>query len=803
LLHKSIKHFIIALFAIAIATSCSLPIRYKKTPKGRPYVADNTININDAKLSKDDKDLLKIGLRRQLEDSLKITVKEKFFVFKTVSKPPAYDSQAVAQSAENMRKNLLQLGYYRANVTANTQFKKGRKAYNIFNVQLNKPTVIDTVNYVLRNQNLQNLANNNLNNTLLNKYQPFTKSAATGELARLVALFRENGYYKITTDELKLRGDTSIAALTEISDDPFESIELLAAAAAKANDTQRIKLAVVLKNLNAKERFVPFKIGKVNVYPDFFPTDSAENKQYTTSQFDSLTFFEKRKIFTQKFVATNIFLKPGQLFSQTNYSKTLSALSARNVWQNVNITFTEQLADSTLNVTIELIPAKLYSFESSIDFSYSANANTNTVTTINAGNLLGIGLNAVLGNKNLGKQGINFTNRLRFGIEANMGSNLGGGSQAINSNELAHDLNLAFPRFIFPFKKLENKSYNTQSFINTSISYANRFNLYNLNSVNLGVGYSWLNKKQNKFTVKPINIEFARLFNTSANFEKLLDSIPFLRYSFNTSFAAGISANYTATHASKKNANIQTSINLNFEESGYTWSLPFRLTNVFSNTLRQYIKTDVEYKVFKRYPNTKNSLVWRTYLGIGISSRRDSTLPFFKQYFAGGPNSMRAWPVRGVGRGSQAAIPFNSSTSFNDRTGDIRFETNLEYRFNILTVSPNFITLRGALFADVGNIWNLRNSKLGSTDSTHFEIKNLYRDLGVGLGGGLRVDFTYILLRFDLGFRFKRPELAYINNGWRSPNIGFDDAFSKLFSRRQKQWRYENVNFSIGIDVPF
>lgn len=175
---------------------------------------------------------------------------------------------------------------------------------------------------------------------------------------------------------------------------------------------------------------------------------------------------------------------------------------------------------------------------------------------------------------------------------------------------------------------------------------------------------------------------------------------------------------------------------------------------------------------------------------------------------------MRGWPVRGIGPGGRPAIPFSSNkTIFNDRTGDMQIETNFEYRYDIARIIPNALTLRGALFVDAGNIWNVRNTKTdGTADSSQFlfnkaPLKQLYQQLGLSAGTGFRLDFNYLVLRFDLGFRFKRPERYYINDGWKAPSIGFNDALKKIFTRGANQeyrkWRYENFNFTIGIGYAF
>ena len=199
--------------------------------------------------------------------------------------------------------------------------------------------------------------------------------------------------------------------------------------------------------------------------------------------------------------------------------------------------------------------------------------------------------------------------------------------------------------------------------------------------------------------------------------------------------------------------------------------------------------------------------MFRLFGGIGIASKKDTTLPFFKQYYGGGSNSMRGWPIRGIGRGSQPLAPYGTN-KFNDRTGDIQLEGNIEFRHDLVQIIPNSIMLKGAFFVDAGNIWNLRNSKPGGgTDSAQFKLKNLWKELGINSGYGFRLDFNYFLIRFDFGFRFKRPELSYINDGWKIPSLGFNDIFQKFFTKgvndEYRKWRYENFNFTIGINYPF
>lgn len=403
------------------------------------------------------------------------------------------------------------------------------------------------------------------------------------------------------------------------------------------------------------------------------------------------------------------------------------------------------------------------------------------------------------------------TNSLLAGIEFNFRPDSNNTRNLINSNEISYTNNIAFPRLIFPFIKFnKDKRFITkESFITTKFSYINRINLFNLQSFNFGVGYSATTKKNRQWVFRPLNFEFARLYNETDSFKKTLLDNPFLRYSFNTALVAGSSIGYRFNKVNSKHSNRQHSLKINVEESGLLWG---RL-GIFKKYLRQFVKADAEYIYSASRP--KAAFIFRVFGGIGIASKSDTTLPFFKQYFGGGSNSMRGWPVRGIGRGSQPLSPYGSN-SFNDRTGDIQLETNIEYRYTIAQIIPNSLVLKGALFADMGNVWNFRNSLPGGgSDSTQFQFRNLYKQLGVSAGTGFRLDFNYFVVRFDFGFRFKKPDVIK-NDGWQIPDINFNNLFRRgenltdplnpgntYNDNRYKKWRYENYNLTIGISYPF
>ena len=822
--YSPLLHLKYIIFICLFISSCTIPKKYQK---GKPFITKNNIEVKGGNFTKEERATLKQRLNAQLDDSSKINVIDKYFIRHVIVSPPAYDSNSAEKSTRNMETSMLHLGYYKAQAVfdADTiQAGDQQRVHVNYSIQVNKPTLIDTFIYILRKPDLQKLAQENIDKSLIKKGKPVTKAAVLGELSRLVDLYRNNGYYKFTSEELVMRGDTTVAALTTITDDIFEQLKLLAEAQ-RARDSPTIKLAVVLNPPADSSKLKQYYINNIYILPDYKNGDSITDPTSTVKYImrkpcdscktDTGFIIRYHKyLFRNRFLTRNMFLRNGDLYNQTNFYKSLNSFARAGVWQSTNIQVEEiKGKDSVhkIDLIVQLMPGKQYGYEASLEASYSASSNTNSVTAANAGNLLGLSGNISFLNRNLRKEGIKMTNALLAGVEFNFRPDSNNRKNLINSNEVSYSNTIVIPSLVFPFAKIngEKRFTSTESFINTKFSYINRINLFNLQSFNFAVGYAVSTVKNRQWTFKPLNFEFAKLYNETDNFKKTLADNPFLRYSFNTALVAGSSVGYRINKVNTKHNNRQHSLKINVEESGLIWGR----FGIFKSYLRQFVKADVEYIYSVSRP--KSAFVFRMFGGIGIASKKDTTLPFFKQYFGGGSNSMRGWPVRGIGRGAQPLAPFGTN-SFNDRTGDIQLETNIEYRYTIAQIIPNSLVLKGALFVDMGNVWNFRNSKPGGgIDSAQFMFKNLYKQLGVAAGTGFRLDFNFFILRFDFGFRFKKPEITK-NDGWQIPDINFNNLFKRgeklpdpndptrtYNDNRYKKWRYENYNLTIGISYPF
>ena len=226
------------------------------------------------------------------------------------------------------------------------------------------------------------------------------------------------------------------------------------------------------------------------------------------------------------------------------------------------------------------------------------------------------------------------------------------------------------------------------------------------------------------------------------------------------------------------------------EESGALLGLS---SSVQKNIYR-YIKAEIELRKLIKFDYTE--FAWRFMGGWGNNYSNDASLggqlPFFKQFTAGGPYSMRAWGLRQLGLGSSTFYDTSSKRQNFDRFGDLQLETNLEYRFNLLQIGT--YKIGSALFTDIGNIWNTRDTK--QDPNAGFELSRLYKDVAIGVGTGLRIDFNYFTIRVDYAMKLKDPTRNY-NNGW------MDVHNLKWTEVKPNGTRVNNYAWQFGIGLPF
>jgi hypothetical protein len=307
--------------------------------------------------------------------------------------------------------------------------------------------------------------------------------------------------------------------------------------------------------------------------------------------------------------------------------------------------------------------------------------------------------------------------------------------------------------------------------------------LYDLFTANASWGYEIQNLKRNiLFTAKLLNIEYSSL-NKKDSLDRLIEKNPSLKNIFTDGLVVSFIGNLTITGGKKNRLNV---LRFNFE--GAPFIIGLFHTPFLDSQLYRFIKVDVE--VAKLISFRKTSVALRLFAGVGIADpfntgrnpAKEDNLPFFKEYFSGGPNSMRAWALRRLGQGS--TIKEFSETP--DRYGDVQLEANIEYRFPI--GRPFGVLLSGALFTDIGNVWFLKKA-LNRPPEEIFSFSRLGKDIAIGSGAGLRVDFSFFVLRFDYAYKVKDP----------SPPPSFQQLQNKWFGYKF----FDGDQFQLGINYPF
>jgi outer membrane protein insertion porin family len=270
-----------------------------------------------------------------------------------------------------------------------------------------------------------------------------------------------------------------------------------------------------------------------------------------------------------------------------------------------------------------------------------------------------------------------------------------------------------------------------------------------------------LTKNNKTYIWRPLNIEYTDLSNISDSFQLYLKNIPSLQLAFKTGLVVGQQFIYSSIKQKKNSTDL---FRFSFEESGALLGL---ITSLDEGDLWRFVKGDVDFSHNIKIRRT--NLVFHGYAGGGIAYGRsgnglEETLPFYKAFYAGGPNSMRGWQVRQLGLGSSTFYDDTPSAG-KDRFGDIHLEGNIEYRFPLGSIFG--FKLNSALFTDIGNIWNRKVIDPNPTDQgSDFNIGRFYKEFAVDAGTGLRLDFNFFILRLDWAYKLKDPERLVYSNRW-------------------------------------
>lgn len=777
----------------------------KNPPKNTPFIFDNEIRIEDGTVSKDEARRLEDELSSYWDDTIKAKTIQQWGFFYRLKSPQAFDTSGLDRSAIFMNSFLQSQGYYNA-VLRDTflidTFRFGRKSQQLrvvpqMFIHPGKRLHFDSIAYNFvdtanapSDSTLQKLASENMGGTYLKKNDPYSKQAVALELDRLLRHFRDSGYYRLNRDNLVGWVDTTDQLIDSLIIDPFE----LARVTAEAAERRRQRPTADITIMQATQvKTIPFDssvltryyIGKIFYYPETDATVDIPDTLLKRNTFKVrggarsniyMKYKQEPSIFRMRPLIRHTYMTKGNYYSDKSFFRTMNTLSQMGAWQQVE--WRDSVRGDTIDFHIFLSPAKKKNIKTDLELTRS------TADFASSNNLFGIGGNVTYLNRNFRRGAIQWSSFLRGGVELNLEAK----EKLLQTIQFGGGTSFSIPHLWWPFRKMETKSDGARTVINLNANYTDRKDFFRVRSLVANVTSEY-RRNYDRFTegftfrFPYPNIEIYSL-DTLLQLQDQFKLNPFLRTAFNTGTVISWIITYNKTGGSIKNPNFSYTRRLGFEWAGL--GLPVLVPHLEDNVYH-YLKAEGEYTMKWQY--ARKAYVLRGLVGAGYNLIADATLgktlPFFKQFVAGGPNSMRAWGLRQLGLGS--SLLSDTATSFSDRFGDFQIEFNGEWRFQVADVGG--VKFNSAVFMDVGNIWNLKVDP--ANPKAQLKLKNIPNDLAVAMGIGLiRLNVANFVLRVDFAFKIKDP--ARSEAEW---------LFKKF------TWRNQNGNsnyaFQIGIGLPF
>ncbi len=513
-----------------------------------------------------------------------------------------------------------------------------------------------------------------------------------------------------------------------------------------ADTTRRhgeVDLRIGLKQGIPEVAFHPYTIRNVDV--SLFGNDDSDRRD--TLEYDRLQMdYSPPQTLKPKILSQAVKVRPGQLYTARRQNRTQSGIVQLGVFKFVNLTINP----------VDTSYGRKLDYKISADYAFPIETEVEVDIASKSNNLLGPGLILSLNNKNMFKRAETFSLKLTGAYEWQVGGEktTKGRSGLINSYELGVNLNLSVPRLLVPGFLKSGKDRQERTHFQIGTDFLNRHSYFRMISFWGSATYDFNSSRRNYHSVVPFKLNYTHLLRTSHEFDSTLNKNPAIALSFKDQFIPSMSYTYTfdraATYRNPNRLFWQTSIT----QAGniisgiqYLAGKRGEGREILGNRYSQFLKLTSE--IIKYRQVSENSQVaMRLMGGIGYAYGNSRVMPYSEQFYIGGANSIRAFQIRSIGPGSYHPEK-RSVTAYLDQTGDIKLEGNIGYRFKIAG------RLNGAVFVDAGNVWLLRKEK--ERPGGEFRLKDLWREIALGTGFGLRYDITYIVIRADLGVALHAP----------------------------------------------
>lgn len=767
----SFKHAFTLGIAFA-AVSCNT--RYLK--EGQMLYTGAEINIENDTISKSEKKDLKAGLEANLTpkpNSSFLGLRPKLFFYNIAKEPKKdkgfnywlkykmgekpvllgdVDREFNKDIIENYAENK---GYFNAQATYDT-VAKNKKAKVIYTVKPGARYLISDVNFqqdsTLVNREIQSLTGK----TFLKKGQPFDLDVIKSERDRIDNGLKERGFYYFHPDNIIVQADSTVSK------------------------NHKVEMNVKLKDNTPELSTQQFSIDKVIVFPNYNIQDVKNGKYSVPMNADSLGKYAYNDIyvidpqhkFKPRIFDRALYFKKGDLYNRTNHNLTLNRLISLGVFKFVKNEFI--VSDSLqhkFDAYYLLTPRELQSLR------------LEALGRTNSANYAGSELNLNWTHRNFFRGAEQF----KASVYGAFDVQIGGPENAKNIFRAGSNVQLSIPRIIAPFRFNSSSAFVPRTNITLGYEFQNRTEYYTLNNFSGSFGYVWKENARKEHDLKILDITYVSPANITPLYDSISRKSDAMRRVVERQLIFGPTYSYTYTNTmlSKPSTiyykgtldlagnitGLVTGANVKKDKEKTIFGVPFS----------QYAKIENDFRFYHKF-SEKTSLATRAIAGLAYPYGNSEHIPFSRQFFSGGSNSVRAFRARTLGPGSFDPRTIESGYYF-DQSGDVKLELNAEYRANL------YKFLNVAVFADAGNVWlvNEDPDRPGAKFSKEF-----LSEIAVGAGVGLRLDFSILILRLDLAMPLRVP---YYERGdrWTFDKINFGDS----------SWRRDNLILNIAIGYPF
>lgn len=672
-----------------------------------------------------------LGMRLGLFYHYKAQKEKPGFINKWLNKKfgeePVYFSEVNPQRVEELILNRLDNnGFFYSEI--NSEINNTEKFTAIkYTTQITEPYLLSELKLDTIAEPLNSEIAEILENTQLKSGVRFNLDLMKFERERIDNQLKQKGYYNFNPDFLIFEADTN------------------------RYKEKKFDLFLRLKKETPKKSIIPYIIDSITVYPNYSIESDSINASKNDTVVNGIHYVQKETFFKPKLLDAYILLNKGQNYNAETARLTSNRLSALGSYKFVNLRFNE--IDTTATDLQGLLSADI--FLSPLT-KRALRAELQAVTKSNG--FAGPGITTSYTNRNLFNGGESISISANFAYETQIANN----NTGLSSITAGIKTDLTLPRLV-PFSPSRFKYSVPSTKISLGFDVLNRSQLYTLTSFNTSFGYEWKANKYVFHEINPISINYVNLTNTTEEFDAILAKNSFLAGSFEQQFIAGLNYTFSYNELADQRKNNPIYVSTSLDIAGNTLGLlSGGKSTAFGLEYAQYSKADIDFRYYFKTGN-EQTIISRIYAGWGIPYGNSTTLPFVKQFFSGGPYSVRAFEIRSLGPGTFSSENSSNTNTFFDQSGNLKLEANLEYRF------PIWSYFKGALFADAGNIWLTNDIPIpddASAESIAFTNElvskgtfgsNWIKELGIGVGFGLRVDVQNFVIRFDLASPLQVP----------------------------------------------